>query len=160
MSDFPAEAALTLRKKRGFSVCSVAGSRSRDDQSNPHFQWRIALERFAFENGNREAAAQRRPARTKRRDRVSSAKRHAVWCGTRALLHPCPLRRAVCRRGGPGRHPFILRLFPPSAKPRPATSRRYRSLSVLRRTPFRAWCTCPRDPPAHRNQESSHAHSL
>ena len=43
VSDFPADAALTLRKKRGFSVCSVAGSRSRDYQSNPHFQCGIAL---------------------------------------------------------------------------------------------------------------------
>ena len=41
--NFNADAALTLRKKRGFSVCSVAGSRSRDYQSNPHFQCGIAL---------------------------------------------------------------------------------------------------------------------
>ena len=44
MSNFNADAALTLRKKRGFSVCSVAGSRSRDYQSNPHFQCGIALD--------------------------------------------------------------------------------------------------------------------
>ena len=43
MPNFNADAALTLRKKRGFSVCSVAGSRSRDYQSNPHFQCGIAL---------------------------------------------------------------------------------------------------------------------
>ena len=43
VSNFHADAALTLRKKRGFSVCSVAGSRSRDYQSNPHFQCGIAL---------------------------------------------------------------------------------------------------------------------
>ena len=43
VSNFPADAALTPRKKRGFSVCSVAGSRSRDYQSNPHFQCGIAL---------------------------------------------------------------------------------------------------------------------
>ena len=43
VSNFNADAALTLRKKRGFSVCSVAGSRSRDYQSNPHFQCGIAL---------------------------------------------------------------------------------------------------------------------
>ena len=43
VSSFPADAAITLRKKRGFSVCSVAGSRSRDDQSNPHFPCGIAL---------------------------------------------------------------------------------------------------------------------
>ena len=30
VSDFPADPALTRRKKRGFSVCSLAGSRSRD----------------------------------------------------------------------------------------------------------------------------------
>ena len=47
MSNFPADAALTLRKKRGFSVCSVAGSRSRDYQSNPHFQCGIALRAFS-----------------------------------------------------------------------------------------------------------------
>ena len=45
VSNFPADAALTARKKRGFSVCSVAGSRSRDYQSNPHFQCGIALKR-------------------------------------------------------------------------------------------------------------------
>ena len=43
VSDFPADAALTPRKKRGFSVCSVAGRRSRDYRSNPHFQCGIAL---------------------------------------------------------------------------------------------------------------------
>ena len=43
VSNLNADAALTLRKKRGFSVCSVAGSRSRDYQSNPHFQCGIAL---------------------------------------------------------------------------------------------------------------------
>ena len=43
VSDFHADAALTLRKKPVFSVCSVAGSRSRDYQSSPHFQWGIAL---------------------------------------------------------------------------------------------------------------------
>ncbi|HJA77062.1 MAG TPA: hypothetical protein H9774_09425, partial [Candidatus Desulfovibrio gallistercoris] len=47
VSNFPADAALTLRKKRGFSVCSVAGSRSRDYQSNPHFQCGIALRAFS-----------------------------------------------------------------------------------------------------------------
>ncbi len=43
VSNFNAGAALTLRKKRAFSVCSVVGSRSRDYQSNPHFQCGIAL---------------------------------------------------------------------------------------------------------------------
>ena len=43
VSNFNADAALALRKKRGFSVCSVAGSRSRDYPSNPHFQCGIAL---------------------------------------------------------------------------------------------------------------------
>ena len=38
VSNSNADAALILRKKRGFSVCSVAGSRSRDYQSDPHFQ--------------------------------------------------------------------------------------------------------------------------
>ena len=47
--NFHADAALTLRKKRGFSVCSVAGSRSRDYQSDPHFPCGIALEHFQFE---------------------------------------------------------------------------------------------------------------
>ena len=42
VSNSPAEAALTLRKKRGFSVCLVAGRRSRDYQSDPHFLWGIA----------------------------------------------------------------------------------------------------------------------
>ena len=41
--NFPADAALTPRKKRGFTVGSVAGSRSRDYQSNPYFQCGIAL---------------------------------------------------------------------------------------------------------------------
>jgi len=35
--NFNADAALTLRKKRGFSLGSGAGSRSRDYQSNPTF---------------------------------------------------------------------------------------------------------------------------
>ena len=43
VSNFNADAALTLRKKRGFSVCSVAGSRYCDYPSNPHFQCGIAL---------------------------------------------------------------------------------------------------------------------
>ena len=43
VSNLYAGATLTLRKKRGFSVCSVAGSRSRDYQSNPHFQYGSAL---------------------------------------------------------------------------------------------------------------------
>ena len=43
VSNFHADAALTLRKKRGFSVCSVAGSRYCDYPSNPHFQCGIAL---------------------------------------------------------------------------------------------------------------------
>ena len=43
VSNFHADAALTLRKKRGFSVCSVAGSRSCDYQSDPHFPCGIAL---------------------------------------------------------------------------------------------------------------------
>ena len=49
VSDFHADAARTLRKKRGFSVCSVAGSRSRDYQGDPHFQCGIALEHFPCE---------------------------------------------------------------------------------------------------------------
>ena len=49
VSNFHADAALTLRKKRGFSVCSVAGSRSRDYQSDPHFQCGIGLERIRIE---------------------------------------------------------------------------------------------------------------
>ena len=43
VSNFHAGAAPTLRKKRGFSVCSVADSRSRDYPSNPHFHCGIAL---------------------------------------------------------------------------------------------------------------------
>ena len=43
VSNFHADATLTLREKRGFSVCSVAGSRSRDYQSDPHFPCGIAL---------------------------------------------------------------------------------------------------------------------
>ena len=49
VSTFPADAALTRRKKHGFSMCSAAGSRSRDYQSNPHFQYGIALRHFPFE---------------------------------------------------------------------------------------------------------------
>ena len=43
VSNFPADAALTLRKKRGFSVCSIAGSRSRDYRSNPHFNVELLM---------------------------------------------------------------------------------------------------------------------
>ena len=43
VSNFHADAALTLREKRGFSVCPVAGSRSHDYQSDPHFPCGIAL---------------------------------------------------------------------------------------------------------------------
>ena len=53
MSNLPADAALTLRKKRGFSVCSVAGSRSRDYQSDPHFQCGIALRAFSVWDASR-----------------------------------------------------------------------------------------------------------
>ena len=38
VSDLPADAALTRREKRGFSVCSVADGRSCDDPGDPHFQ--------------------------------------------------------------------------------------------------------------------------
>ena len=43
VSNLHADAALTLWKKHGFSVRSVAGSSYRDGQSNPHFQCGIAL---------------------------------------------------------------------------------------------------------------------
>lgn len=42
MSDLPADAALTRGEKPGFSVCSVADSRSRDYPGDPHFQCGIA----------------------------------------------------------------------------------------------------------------------
>lgn len=42
VSDLPADAALTRGEKPGFSVCSVADSRSRDYPSDPHFQCGIA----------------------------------------------------------------------------------------------------------------------
>ena len=54
---------------------------------------------FNFEKGKREAAAQRRPARSERKNRAFSAKRQAVWFGARAVqtenaLNPLwPMRR-------------------------------------------------------------------
>ncbi len=46
---------------------------------------RILLERVPFEEVKREAAAQRRPAQSERKNRVFSAKRQAVWFETRSV---------------------------------------------------------------------------
>ena len=46
------------------------------------FKLKMLLERFNFEKVKREAAAQRRPAQSERKNRVFSAKRQAVWFET------------------------------------------------------------------------------
>ena len=135
VSDFHADAALTLRKKRGFSVCSVAGSRSRDYPSNPHFQCGIAQSsrkdrvfptkrqtvrfgRLRVPNGKCEAAAQRRPAQTRRNDRVFSAKRQAVCFETQSVPNGrCSMER---RRQGSGKfRPQPAGVVPVSRGPMP-----------------------------------------
>ena len=47
----------------------------------------VAIERFTFEKGEvkREAAAQRRPAQSERKNRAFSAKRQAVWFETQRV---------------------------------------------------------------------------
>ena len=102
VSNFPADAALTLRKKRGFSVCSVAGSRSRNYQSNPHFPCGIAL----FPPGDevrraaplvqmpQQSTAEHRRIRTDVRRQVRPTAR--VWHGSAVSLKAgshCPVPR-------------------------------------------------------------------
>ncbi|HIX39305.1 MAG TPA: hypothetical protein H9857_00570 [Candidatus Desulfovibrio intestinigallinarum] len=45
----------------------------------------LLLERFSFEKGERQTAAQRRPAQSERKNRVFSAKRQAVWFETHSV---------------------------------------------------------------------------
>ncbi|MDM8216875.1 hypothetical protein QUW15_12075, partial [Desulfovibrio piger] len=45
------------------------------------------LERFTFEKAKREAATQRRPAQSERKNRVFSAQRQAVWFGTHSVAN-------------------------------------------------------------------------
>ena len=84
VSNFPADAALTLREKRVFSVCSVAGSRSRDYQSNPHFQCGIALRAFSVWD-----ALRFRPYGLSFREKTRSCR--SRWAGRR-----CARRLAFC----------------------------------------------------------------
>ena len=61
---------------------------------------RQAIEHFASEKGKaRSKAAQRRPAQTERNERIFSAKRQAVWFGTRSVPNrKCSRRRATDTR--------------------------------------------------------------
>ena len=124
VSNFHADAALTLRKKRGFSVCSVAGSRSRDYQSNPHFQCGFALtwrnSAFPFETQSvSKGNAMRKPGVP------GSDARHAFLYGFglgRSRATPCGARRLTVwtskvfgEMGGVGGRPplFTKGAFPP-----------------------------------------------
>ena len=101
VSNFHADAALIRRKKRGFSVCSVAGSRSRDYQSNPHFQCGIALKRRAQCNKKRQdrchavsvfaVVAAHRPLRWSREKRLSVADSAQWTAGPLTIRGKCPL---------------------------------------------------------------------
>ena len=101
VSNFHADAALTRRKKRGFSVCSVADSRSRDYQSNPHFQCGIALKRRAQYNKKRQdrchavsvfvVIAAHRPLMWNREKRLSVADSAQWTAGPLTIRGKCPL---------------------------------------------------------------------
>ena len=134
VSNFHADAALTRRKKRGFSVCSVADSRSRDYQSNPHFQCGIALKRRAQCNEKRQdrchavsvfvAVAAHRPLMWSREKRLSVADSAQWTAGPLTIRGKCPLgcraslSRVVypVRRSGVGNVLFLffLRWLPVS----------------------------------------------